>query len=133
VIEAAAIPLPPSLGAWQGLALTPDKVQEWEIFLFAPISAPVPSAAAPSVSGEACPPALWTIPQVRAWMNFARFPVVVCGRAPGGETAEFTDLRFRRPAFRWMGRVPHERPIPFTWRIAFDSAGRVTGEGWMLE
>jgi hypothetical protein len=132
VIEAAAIPLPPNFTLWQGFVRTADSVHEWTISLTRPPSEPLANSVAPAVSGEACPPALWTIPQVRAWMRFARFPVVVCGHSPGGEAAQFTDLRFRRPALRWEGRAGREPPIPFTWRVTFSDGGRVISEGWVM-
>jgi membrane-bound metal-dependent hydrolase YbcI (DUF457 family) len=128
-VEAAAIPLPPNLTLWQGFLRTADSIHQWTISLTAPPAAPLAASVAPAVSGEACPPALWTLPQVRAWMRFARFPVVVCGHAPGGEAAQFTDLRFERPALRGAGR---ERPIPFTWRITINDGGKVIAEGWVI-
>jgi len=133
VIETAAIPLPVNLTVWQGFARTAASVHQWTISLIAPASAPLAASVAPAVSGEPCPPALWKIPQVVAWMRFARFPVVVCGHTPEGEAAEFTDLRFERPALRGEGRAGRERPIPFTWRVMFTDGGRVLHEGWVLE
>jgi len=133
VVEEAAIPLPPNVSVWQGFARTSDSVHHWTMSLTDAPFAPLAVSAAPAVSGEACPPTLWTIPQVRAWMRFARFPVVVCGHVPGGETAEFTDLRFERPAMRADERAGRERPIPFTWRVTFDLGGRVLSEGWVIE
>jgi len=131
-IEAAAIPLPPNLTLWQGFARTSGTVHEWTISLTDSPSAPLATSVAQVVSGDACPPVLWTIPQVRAWMRFARFPVVVCGHGPGGEAAEFTDLRFRRPALRWAEGNKGETPAPFTWRVTFDDGGKVIAEGWVI-
>jgi membrane-bound metal-dependent hydrolase YbcI (DUF457 family) len=132
VIEAAAIPLPPNFTVWQGFVRTPDSVHEWAISLVDPPSRRPAASVAPAVSGEACPAVLWTIPQVRAWMRFARFPVVVCRPAPSGVAAEFTDLRFQRPALHREERAGREPPIPFTWRVTFDDGGRVISEGWVI-
>jgi len=130
VTDAAAIPMPPNLFHWQGFARAPGSVHQWTISLAHPPGGPRTASVAPAWSGEPCPPVLWTIPQVRAWMRFARIPVVVCGTTPGGDTAEFTDLRFERPPLRDEERV---RPIPFTWRVTFSAAGRVLSEGWVTE
>ena len=132
VLEEAAIPLPPNLTVWQGFARTAGSVYQWRISLAKPSETLLATSVAPAVSGEACPPTLWTIPQVRAWMRFARFPVVVCGHAPDGETAEFTDLRFERPAVRGEERAGQERPIPFTWRVTFTDGGKIIAEGWVI-
>ena len=132
VSEIAAIPLPPNLAEWQGLARTAESVYGWKISLADPPGTPIAASVAPAMSGEACPATLWAIPQVRAWLRFARFPVVVCGHEAGGETAEFTDLRFERPALRPNVGPGRERPIPFTWRITFADNGRVLAAGWVI-
>ena len=131
--DAAAIPLPPNLTLWQGFARTAGSVHQWNISLASPPGAPHTASVLAAVSGEPCPPVLWTIPQVRAWMRFARIPVVVCGQAPGGETAEFTDLRFERPALLGERSGGPQRPSPFTWRVTFSDAGRVLFEGWVTD
>ncbi len=131
--ETAAIPLPPNWNEWQGLARTEVSVYQWRISLAdSPGTIPT-SSVTPTLSGESCPPNLWTIPQVRAWSRFARFPVVACGHTADARTAEFMDLRFERPALSAEGRPGGERPIPFTWRVTFDSRGRVLSERWVIE
>ena len=130
--QIAAIPLPPNLTEWQGLVRTPESVYGWKISLADPPGTPIAAAVVPAMSGEACPQTLWAIPQVRVWMRFARFPVVVCGHKAGNETAEFTDLRFERPALRSDVKPGRERPIPFTWRITFTDGGRVLTAGWVI-
>jgi membrane-bound metal-dependent hydrolase YbcI (DUF457 family) len=133
VLNAEAIPLPPNLMHWLGLISTQEGVREWRFSLADPPSARVSTIFIPSRSGEACPGVLWNIPQVRAYLRFAEFPVVVCGHAPGGETAEFSDLRFARLPLRWTNRPFRRSPLPFTWRVTFDDAGRVIGEGWVID
>jgi membrane-bound metal-dependent hydrolase YbcI (DUF457 family) len=133
VTDAAAIPLPPNLTRWQGFARTAESVHQWSISLAHPPEVPSAASVLPAMSGEPCPSVLWTIPQVRAWMHFARVPVVVCGQAPGGDTAEFTDLRFERPALGGERSKGREPPIPFTWRVTFSDAGRVLSEGWVTK
>ncbi|HUK51750.1 MAG TPA: metal-dependent hydrolase [Candidatus Binatia bacterium] len=133
VREAAAIPLPPNLNAWSGFARTPQGTTQWTISLAAPAaSAPAPLVV-PAVSGAPCPDLLWTLAQVRAWMRFARFPAVQCREDSTAESAQFTDLRFLRPPFRWESNSAREKPIPFTWRISFDGHGRVTRENWVVQ
>ena len=131
--ELAAIPLPPNLNLWAGFALTGHDVHLWRFSLTGTSTAPLAAVVAPAVSGELCPPVLWTIPQVRAWMRFARFPVVVCGPAPGGESAEFVDLRFERPQVRDGWSAGRQKTVSFTWRVTFDGGGRVLSEGWVVE
>jgi len=132
-LKVGAIPMPPNLTRWLGLVATEEGVREWTFSLADSPSASVPSIFIPARSGEACPDVLWNISQVRAYLRFAEFPVVVCVHAPGGETAEFSDLRFARIPLRWTGRPIRQGPLPFTWRVTFDAAGRVLGEGWVAE
>ena len=133
VTDEAAIPMPPNLIHWQGFARTSDSVHQWSILLTRPPDAPIAASVVPASSGAPCPSVLWTIPQVRAWMHFAHIPVVVCASAPGGDTAEFTDLRFERPALAGVQRNRRGRPIPFTWRVTFSPDGRVLSEGWVID
>jgi len=131
--EVAAIPLPPNFTAWGGFARTPQAVSRWTLSLTEPPATAPNPVALPAVSGSPCPDVLWTVAQVRAWMRFARFPVVECREDSGAETAQFTDLRFYRPPFRWETRIGRERPIPFTWHVTLDGAGRITREGWVAQ
>ncbi|HKO06020.1 MAG TPA: metal-dependent hydrolase [Candidatus Acidoferrales bacterium] len=133
VLNAQAIPMPPNMTQWLGLIATDEGVREWTFSLADPPSARVSTIFVPARSGEACPAVLWNIPQVRAYLHFAEFPVVVCGHAPGVETAEFTDLRFARIPLRWTRGPVRQAPLPFTWRVTFDDAGRVLREGWVIE
>jgi membrane-bound metal-dependent hydrolase YbcI (DUF457 family) len=133
VLNVGAIPMPPNLTQWLGLIATEQGVREWTFSLTDPPWAEMPPVFIPAHSGDACPAVLWDIPQVRAYLRFAEFPVVVCGRAPGGATAEFSDLRFARTPLRWTGGRVRPGPLPFTWQVTFDDAGRVLGEGWVVE
>jgi membrane-bound metal-dependent hydrolase YbcI (DUF457 family) len=129
VNEVAAIPLPPNLTMWQGFASSADFVHEWTFSLSAPPYATAAYTDTPVVTGQ-CPPVLWRIAQVQIWMGFAQFPVVTCDQASANHTAQFTDLRFRRPTFRW-GPSPSTRPMPFTWRVTFDDKGQVIDQAWV--
>ncbi|HVN09399.1 MAG TPA: metal-dependent hydrolase [Patescibacteria group bacterium] len=133
ITDAAAIPMPPNLNHWQGFARTADSVHQWSISLAQSPNAGFAATAVPAWSGAPCPPVLWTIPQVRAWLHFARIPVVSCSLASGGNSAEFTDLRFERPSFAGEENTGRRRPISFTWRVTFSPAGRVLSEGWVLD
>lgn len=132
VMDAAAIPLPPNLNVWHGFARTAESVHQWTFSLADPPNAPLAASAVPAVSGDACPAALWTIPQVRAWLHFARIPVVICGHAAGVETAEFADLRFARPPLRNDWRRAPDGPVSFTWRVIFTEGGKVIAQGWVI-
>ena len=133
VREAAAVPLPPNLTAWSGFARTPQGISQWTVSLAAPPPLAQAPIAVPAVSGSPCPDVLWSLAQVRAWMRFARFPAIECREDSGVESAQFTDLRFFRPPFRWELRRGRTQPIPFTWRVTLDEAGRITREGWVVQ
>jgi membrane-bound metal-dependent hydrolase YbcI (DUF457 family) len=126
--EAAAIPLP-----WSGFARTPQGISRWTISLADPPATASMPMVVPAVSGAPCPDVLWTMAQVRAWMRFARFPAVECREDSSAESAQFTDLRFFRPPFRWEARAGSEKPIPFTWRVTLDGRGRIAREGWAVQ
>ncbi len=116
----AAIPLPPSLLHWSGLVRTPDGVHFATINLFA--------ARGPKFgfSGDAADnpyiAAARHLPEVQSYFRFARFPVVRFSERGGVNVVEFVDLRF-------FGRT-RRGPQPFTYRVAFDSAGHVLSSGW---
>jgi len=129
--ELAALPLPPNFTVWSGFARTPQQISQWTISLANPAALPA-RVAIPAVSGAPCPEELWTLPQVRSWMRFARFPIVECRGQSGGESARFTDLRFLRPPFRWEPLAGAGKPIPFTWQVTVNDQGRITREGWVV-
>ncbi|HUJ40679.1 MAG TPA: metal-dependent hydrolase [Candidatus Acidoferrales bacterium] len=133
VTDEAAIPMPPNLDHWQGFARASGTVHQWAISLARPSAAPLTASVVPSWSGAPCPPILWTIPQVRAWLHFARVPVVVCASARDGYTAAFSDLRFERPPLAREPRGARGHPISFTWRVTFSPSGRVLSEGWVTD
>ncbi len=61
------------------------------------------------------------LPRVKTYLWFARFPVLRYWELDERHIVEFSDLRFARP---------DRNPGPFTFRVTFDAAGRVLGQGW---
>jgi hypothetical protein len=115
-----------------GLVRTPDGVHVWRFALRETAADAVAAQFAPAVSGDPCPSALWQLSQVRAYLRFARFPVLECHRLPEGYMVEFHDLRFRRPPFRWQRASDDPRRTGFTWRVTLDVAGRLRSEEWVV-
>lgn len=116
----AAIPIPPSLLNWSGLARTADGVHFSTINLFA---ARLPKFG---FSGDAPDNPYITaarkLPEVQNYFRFARFPVVRYSERGGLNMVEFSDLRF-------YGRF-RRGTQPFTYRVTLDAAGRVISSGW---
>lgn len=127
--EIAAIPLPPSLLHWVGLMRTDTGVYTARIRLFE--GAPNPGAFAFSANA---PPNRWieaarTLPAVKSYLWFARFPVTSYAQRGGVHVVEFEDLRFFGRGLR-MNRGERNRRNPFTYRVTFDEQGRVLEQGW---
>ena len=114
-----ALPLPPSAARWAGLVRTPDGVyQSWfdlwteESPAFTFFANSPPNSYMEAAQG---------LPRVKTYLWFARFPVLRYWELGERHIVEFSDLRFARP-----GR----NPGPFTFRVTFDAAGRILGQGW---
>ncbi len=125
----AAMPLPPSLWRWDGLVLTPRGVYEMRMDLSEPQHGSNPSDPDPVVHHiyPNAPPNAYTaaareLPEVKAVLWFARFPVVRFWKEGEQAVVEIVDLRFAR-----AGR----RPSAFTYRVRFADDGRVLSKGWL--
>jgi membrane-bound metal-dependent hydrolase YbcI (DUF457 family) len=117
----AALPAAPSLWRWEGLIRTADGVylirddllrpQSREIHFFADSAPPEDLAR------------MRDLPQVREYLEFARFPVFRAVRAHGQSGVEISDLRFFSAR---GGTIPG-----FTFRVLFNSAGQVAQQGML--
>lgn len=123
----AASPLPPSLWHWDGLIRTERGVYDLRMDLSkASRGDPSPEA---SIEYAYYPDALDNpyielareLPQVKTFLWFARFPVTRYRRDGDTSIVEFIDLRF---AMARRGQAN-----PFTYRVRFDSFGRIISRG----
>jgi membrane-bound metal-dependent hydrolase YbcI (DUF457 family) len=119
----AALPMPPWMARWSGLIRTPQGVYYAPINLlsreapeFTFIADSPPSAF--SAEGE-------TLPEVQAYLRFARFPVTRSFEAGPLHIVEFSDYRFFRRQSGQRGRVG------FTYRVTMDAQGNVVSRGWV--
>ncbi len=115
----AALPLAPSIWRWDGLISMDDGVYRVREDLLAPPANEF-HFYADSVP-ENFLSAAQQLPEVRTYLWFARFPLYTFTDHDGEPVVEITDMRFFT---RRRGRTPG-----FTFRVTFDSAGRITGEG----
>ena len=127
----AAMPLPPSVWHWNGLIRTERGVYDVRMDLSErSVADPGPQR---SIEYAFYPDALDNpfieearqMPQVKTVLWFARFPVMRYRREGDASVVEIVDLRFptARPG----------RPYPFTYRVRFDSAGRLLTQGWVRQ
>lgn len=118
----AAVPLPPSPLAWNGLVRTPEGVYTSRIdsadglrtrFVFVH-DAP----ANPDVE------AAFRLPAVQTYLGFARFPIVRYVRSGRENFVDIYDLRFFDFRRANAGRM-------FTYRAVFNSDGKLVRQGWL--
>jgi membrane-bound metal-dependent hydrolase YbcI (DUF457 family) len=132
----AALPFPPSLLNWDGLILTDRGVYEMRMDLAEKSPFPTASAASnpaesPAIEYHFYPDAPTNpyieaarrLPEVREVLWFDRFPVTRFHKEGDDDVVEILDLRFPQ--------MSPARPPSFTYRVRFDSSGKVTSQGWM--
>jgi len=117
----AAIPLPPSLLSWGGLIRSTDGVYQTRLDL-RDAAPPAFAFVADSPPDEFTARAL-ELPEVKLYLQFARFPVIREEIEDGRHDIEFSEHRFVNPR--------RDRPQPFTYRVVFDAEGNVIEEGWL--
>jgi len=125
-----ALPLPPSLWHWDGLARTPRGVYELRMDL-ADKPAVADAASLLALEHRYYPDALPNsyieaaerLPEVQKVLWFARFPVTRFHKEGQDAIVEISDLRFPQ--------VRRDRPASFTYRVRLDEAGRVISQGWL--
>ena len=115
-----ALPLPPSLLDWNGLILTSGGVYQ-SIFSLRDSGAPEfefwPDSPANRYTQEAP-----KLEPVRAYLWYARFPVMNFAVADGKYLVWYADLRF----FTGPGHA-----MPFTFYVSVDSEGKMLDYGWV--
>lgn len=129
-----ALPFPPSLWQWDGLVRTPRGVYEVRMDLthhsvFA-LAAGAASASAQPVEYKYFPDAFPNsyieqarhLAEVQKVLWFARFPVTRFHTEGNAAVVEISDLRFPQ--------IRPNRPASFTYRVRFDSSGKVLDQGW---
>jgi len=122
-----ALPLPPSLWHWDGLARTEQGVYELRMDL----------ADKPANDGQLlalehryypdAPPNSYIevakrLPEVQKVLWFSRFPVTRFHKEGDVAVVEISDIRF--------APMRRDRPAAFTYRVRFGSAGNLLSQGW---
>jgi membrane-bound metal-dependent hydrolase YbcI (DUF457 family) len=133
-----ALPLPPSLWSWDGLIRTPRGVYEMRMDLSQPSGIPANEAEAAAAAKVPltynyfpdAPMNSWIrqasqLREVQKVMWFDRFPVTRFHKEGEEAVVEILDLRF--------AKIRPDRPASFTYRVRFDSAGKVVEQGWVRE
>lgn len=118
--EIGAIPLPPSLLDWNGLALTRNGVYQSDFSLGRSVAPGFKfwvDSPANRYTQEAA-----TLEPVRTYLWYARFPVTRFTITDGKYIVWYADLRFFRGA---------ARPLPFTFYVSLNSEGKMIAYGWM--
>jgi membrane-bound metal-dependent hydrolase YbcI (DUF457 family) len=114
-----AMPLPPSLFDWNGLILTNDGAYE-STFSLRQVATPEftfwPDSPQNRYTREAA-----NLEPVRTYLWYARFPVMNFTVNGEKNIVWYADLRF------FTGS---DRPMPFTFYVSFDSAGKMLTYGW---
>jgi membrane-bound metal-dependent hydrolase YbcI (DUF457 family) len=119
VVEAqAALPQPLSPFRWSGLVLTPEGVYQSWFNVFDNESLEFeffPHAQNRFVQRAS------TLPPVKTYLWFARFPQVSYRNEPDRHVVEYSDLRFRTPY----------RPYPFVFRVVLNRDGQAIAWGML--
>jgi membrane-bound metal-dependent hydrolase YbcI (DUF457 family) len=118
-----ALPIPPSLLDWGDEIRAPSGIyiSQFDLrekgapaFYFVPDSPLYPYILL-----------AFTMPEVRLYWQFARFPVVRSFPEGDRHVVELGENR--------LGNGNRRSPQPFTYRVVFDSAGHVIEQGWLTE
>lgn len=134
----AALPLPPTLTHWVGLVSTPEGV--WRTTFYEPAGAAEGSQFYTDAQSREYIEKARELRDVQVFLWFARYPVWRVRQQEGQQTViEISDVRFFRervpdavaapqPATAIPGIRP--RPAGFTFKVVFDSAGRIISHGF---
>ena len=118
-----ALPIPPSLLDWSDSIRAPDGVYVSQ-FDLRETNAPGFRFVADSPLDDYILRAI-TMPNVRLFWQFSRFPVI---RSYAGNGVHIVEIgESRATSSRRRG------PQPFTYQVVFDGAGRVIDQGWLTE
>jgi membrane-bound metal-dependent hydrolase YbcI (DUF457 family) len=118
-----ALPIPPSFLDWGDAIRSPDGIYETQLdlrdpnppqFTFTADSPPDPYIAK-----------AFRMPDVELYWRFARFPTIRSFALDGDHVVQLGENRFSD------GR--RRAPQPFTFRVVFDSSGKLVREGWLTD
>lgn len=118
-----ALPMPPSPAHWAGLIRTADGVYEAQINLLSDGN-PEFQLFADSPANRFTEAAR-QLPRVNTYLWFARYPVMRYIEHGDLRIVEFRDLRFFARG--------SSAPVPFRFRVTFDSSGRVIEQDWVRD
>jgi hypothetical protein len=118
-----ALPLPPSLLDWGGVIRTTDGVYQARFDLRTP-APPDFHFAADSPPDPFIARAL-QLPEVQLFWQFARFPVIHSSTEDAEHIVDIGENRFVN--------TRRKGPQPFTYRLIFDSSGRLLEQGWQAD
>ncbi|MGH9679856.1 MAG: hypothetical protein ACRD4Y_07880, partial [Candidatus Acidiferrales bacterium] len=133
----AALPLPPTLTHWAGMISTPDGL--WRTTFRVPDGKVDTAEYYASADSNRFIEKAKSLRDVQVYLWFARFPIWRVEHVQGDTVAEVTDVRFFRRNFQqWEDDVqPSSRSTRagggspgFTYRIVFDSAGKIVSDGF---
>ena len=122
VVRIGALPLAPSMLNWGVGIRTPDGVFESQFNLRHAADAPV--TYTPDSTPDLYIIRALALPSVQLFWGFSRFPSIGSHVVDGRRVVDIGENRF-------MNRRPG--PQPFTYRVVFDAAGRVTEEGLLTD
>jgi membrane-bound metal-dependent hydrolase YbcI (DUF457 family) len=123
-----ALPLPPSLWHWDGLARTEHGVYELRMDLMDKPARDTELIAQEHHYYPDAPPnsyidAARRLPEVQKVLGFDRFPVTRFHKEGDVAIVEFADIRFQS--------ARRDRPSSFTYRVRFAADGSVLSKGWV--
>ena len=121
VERVAALPAPPSLSWWSGLAQTPAGIYRISFRLTDP--APPSYRFFPNAQSSFYLEKSKSLADVQTFLWFARFPWVTYREENGFHVLEYTDLQCYGPR--------GGRANPFTFRVSLDKQGRVVSSGML--
>lgn len=121
VVRIGALPVPPSLLDWGDAIRTPDGVYQARFDLRDPN--PPAFRFSPDSPPDAFTARALELPEVHAYWNFARFPLIRTMVENDEHIVDFGENRFvnRR----------RQGPQPFTYGVVFDAEGNLIEQGWV--
>ncbi len=121
ILRMGALPIPPSLLDWGDAVRSPDGLYEAQFDLRA--SGPPDFRFVPDSPPDAFIARAFSLPDVRLYWRFARFPSIHSFVEGKDHVIELGENRFAD------GR--RRSPQPFTYRVVFDAAGNLIEQGWL--
>jgi len=124
----AALPYPPSLWRWDGLLLAPRGVYEIRMDLSDSLfsnssSSPIEHSYYPDAPDNPFIEKARSLPNVRKFLWFARFPVTRFHKEGSEAVVEIVDVRFPQ--------IRRDRAPSFEYQVRFSASGEVLSQGWL--